>query len=149
MRLEDEIKQTSFQNQKEKAVLNILYTSSWVETKQKAFFKTYNITNQQYNILRILRGQNPEPCTINILKDRMIDKMSDTSRLTDRLFKKGLIKKETSKEDKRASLISISENGLKLLSELDSKINYIHSILDHLSDQELNSLNVLLDKVRI
>lgn len=91
MKIEDAIKQSKFKNEYEKLVVNILYTAGWIELEISRIFKEYGITIQQYNILRILRGQYPKPATINMLIDRMIDKMSNASRLVDKLLAKKLV----------------------------------------------------------
>lgn len=94
MRLEDEIKQKSFRNEFHKLAVNIIYTHSWLMSKIIYMLSQYDITPQQYNILRILRGQFPSPASVSLLKSRMLDKMSDASRLVDRLVEKGLVEKK-------------------------------------------------------
>ncbi len=101
MKLEEEIKQKKFRNEFHKLAVNIIYTHSWLEYNISKFFKKFNITSNQFNILRILRGQYPEPVSINLLKERMLDIMSDASRLVDRLVAKGLVKRTTCVNDRR------------------------------------------------
>lgn len=148
MRLEDEIKQFKFRNDYHKLAVNILYTHSWLMKNQSEMFLKYGITGNQYNILRILRGQYPNPATINLLKDRMLDKMSDASRLVERLRTKGLVKRDISSEDRRRVDVIISENGLKLLSEMDKLNEQSDSLFNRLSLAEAKKLNELLDKLR-
>lgn len=148
MKLEQEIKQEKFKNEQHKAVLNILFTANWIQTLQKEFFEPFGITGQQYNILRILRGQHPNRICAYELKSRMLDKNSDVSRLLDRLIGKKLIEKSTSKQDKRASEIRITTQGLNLLEKLDSVINSLDIEVMRLTTADAKKLNTLLDSCR-
>jgi len=148
MTIEEEIKQSKFRNVQQKAILNILFTSNWIQNKQKEFFEPYGITGQQYNILRILRGQHPNRISGAEIKNRMLDKNSDVSRLLDRLIEKNLVSKNQCPNDKRASDILITELGLSLLENLDSDINHLDTKLNSLSEEEANQLSNLLDKSR-
>jgi DNA-binding MarR family transcriptional regulator len=113
----------------------------------KSDFKPYDITMQQFNILRILRGQMPNPCTVNILKERMLDKMCDASRMVDRLLQKGFIERCVNKKDRRAVDIKISTEGLALLAKFDAMTDP-NKLFSTLTDLEAKTLNQLLDKVR-
>ncbi|MBI5807261.1 MAG: MarR family transcriptional regulator [Ignavibacteriales bacterium] len=148
MKLEEEIKQSKFRNEYHKLAVNIFYTYSWLLNLQTQLFKKFKITSNQYNILRILRGQHPNPATINLLKDRMIDKMSDASRLVERLRKKGLVKRELCKNDRRRVDVVITDKGLKLLSDIDKLNDEYDSFFKNLSVTESKTLNDLLDKLR-
>lgn len=148
MSIEEEIKQTNFRNVQQKTILNILFTSNWIQNKQKEFFEPFGITGQQYNILRILRGQYPNQISGAEIKNRMLDKNSDVSRLLDRLIGKKLVVKSQCPKDKRASDISISETGLELLQKLDGAIDLQESQLMALSPEEASALSSLLDKSR-
>jgi DNA-binding MarR family transcriptional regulator len=149
MRLEDEIKMKKFNNEFEKGLVNILYTYNWVDSHMKDFFKPFDLTPQQYNILRILRGQYPNPSTINLLKDRMLDKMSDASRIVERLRLKNLLERKVCPSDRRSVDILISQAGLDLLTRIDPELMSHHQkLLGNLSQQEVESLNNLLDKLR-
>jgi DNA-binding MarR family transcriptional regulator len=147
MKIEDEIKQQRFRNAHQKAVINLLYTTSWMQSKQQDFFKPFNITGQQYNILRILKGQYPKSTSATEIKSRMLDKNSDVSRLLDRLFKKNLIIRQPCPQDKRAADITLTEPGLELLREVDKKQNQMDHLLQ-LTDEEANLLSEMLDKSR-
>src|SRR6218665_1352327 len=103
MKIEDEIKQQRFVSPNQKAVINLLYTTNWLLAKQKDFFKSYNVTLQQFNILRILKGQHPKSISATEIKSRMLDKNSDVSRLLNRLALKKLITKQACPNDKRAA----------------------------------------------
>ena len=147
MKIEDEIKQQKFKTPLQKAVLNLLYTTSWMQGKQKDIFKTFGITLQQFNILRILRGQHPNSTSATEIKSRMLDKNSDVSRLLDRLLAKKVITKRVSSNDKRAADVNLTEEGLELLKAIDKKQHQIDSVL-LLSDDEALILSDLLDKSR-
>ncbi|MEY3842558.1 MAG: hypothetical protein RIR80_129 [Bacteroidota bacterium] len=147
MKLEEEIAQHQFAGEQQKAMINLLFTYHWAVSKMKSDFKPYDITMQQFNILRILRGQMPNPCTINILKERMLDKMCDASRMVDRLLQKGFIERCVNKKDRRAVDIKISTEGLALLAKFDA-LTDPNKLFSTLSDAEAKTLNQLLDKVR-
>jgi len=148
MKIEEEIKQTKFRNPHHKATLNLLYTASWLESRNKEFFKPFGITNQQFNILRILRGQHPHKISGTEIKDRMLDRNSDVSRLLDRLVGKKLAIKTQCPNDKRAADIAITEKGLHLLKQLDDKMDQTDSKAIHLTAGEAVKLSNLLDKCR-
>jgi DNA-binding MarR family transcriptional regulator len=148
MRLEEEIQQKEFKNENQKALVNIIYTYNWLDTKFKDFFKTYDLTSQQFNILRILRGQHPKPCTINLLKERMLDKMCDASRIVERLRLKNLLDRTPSPNDRRSVDIIITDKGLNLLEVIDNNIDSLYNTMNTLSQEEIILLNNLLDKAR-
>ena len=148
MKLEQEIKQEKFQSEQHKAVLNILFTANWIQNLQKEFFEPFGITGQQYNILRILRGQHPNKISAVDIRSRMLDKNSDVSRLLDRLIGKKLISKSPCPNDKRASHIHITATGLSLLKKLDTVIGSLDQQLIKLSVADAEKLNQLLDTSR-
>lgn len=148
MRIEDEIKQLKFKNEHHKMMINLLFTGKWVQQKITQHFKTYDITPEQYNVLRILRGQYPGVISINGICERMIDKMSNVSRLVDKLQKKELVDRRMNLEDRRQMDITITEKGLKLLDELDKVEEESLAWTEHFSDKEAESLNYLLDHLR-
>lgn len=148
MKLEEEIKQKKFINNKQKTIVNLIYTNNWVVHNQSCLLKEYNITLQQYNILRILRGQYPNPATIKLIKERMLDKMSDASRIVEKLRIKDLIERNICPDDRRNVDVVISWKGLELLSEIDKKNEKMDSLMNNLNDVELITLNNLLDKLR-
>ena len=148
MKLEEEIKQSKFRNEYHKLAVNVIYTYSWLSKLQSQLFIVYHITSNQYNILRILRGQHPKPASINLLRERMLDKMPDASRLVERLRVKGLVKRDLSSHDRRSVDVIISEKGLKLLSEIDKLNKKSDAIFKNLSSGEAKIINDLLDKLR-
>lgn len=148
MELEKEIKQDHFRNEYHKLTVNIIYTYSWLNSFISSRFVKYKITVQQYNILRILRGQHPKAATVNLLKERMLDKMSDASRIVERLRTKGLVSRKTCLSDRRKVDIIITKKGLNLLKKLDDLDSEFDDFLQNLSPQETRKLNNLLDKLR-
>jgi DNA-binding MarR family transcriptional regulator len=149
MKIEEAIQQRYFINEHQKAHLNILYTAAMLNQRTTSLLKPYGLTWQQFNILRILRGQYPEPATVKLLTERMIDKMSNASRLVDKLLDKGLVQRKTSTEDRRRVDVLITDAGLDLLEkaskELDDGSNFNFS---NLSEAEARQLNELLDQLR-
>ncbi len=148
MKLEDEIVQENFESSYHKAALNIIFTSNWIAGFQAKILKPYNISYQQYNILRILRGQHPNAVNLKLIKSRMLDKMSDASRLIERLREKGLVKRETCSSDRRHIDICITAKGLDLLKKLDPHIKKLKNLMSYLDEAEIKKLNSLLDKLR-
>lgn len=147
MKIEDEIKQQRFVSANQKAVINLLYTTNWLLAKQKDVFKSYNVTLQQFNIMRILRGQHPKSISATEIKARMLDKNSDVSRLLDRMIVKGLVGKKTSISDKRAADVNLTAEGLQLLAEMDKVQQKLDNILN-LNEGDALLLSDLLDKSR-
>ncbi len=147
MSLEKDIRQQSFRNDHQKGIINLIYTYNWLNEKMKKFFDNEDITGQQYNILRILRGAAKPISTLQI-RERMLDKMSDTSRIVDRLVLKGLAKKNVCKNDKRLVDVSISTKGMKLLEKIDKHENEMDAIFGNLTQADAKNLNALLDKIR-
>lgn len=148
MTIEEEIKQPRFRNAHQKAVLNLIFTANWLGNRQRELFEPYGITGQQYNILRILRGQHPKRISGSEIKSRMLDKNSDVSRLLDRLIGKKLVAKNQCPKDKRASDINITEAGLSLLEKLDDALNGMDTRFLKLTKHEAVQLSTLLDKSR-
>lgn len=149
MELEKEIYQTvKFKDPYQKVVVNLIYTYGWVTGLVKERLSEHDVTMQQYNIMRILRGQYPRPSTVNLLKERMLDKMSDASRIVERLVNKGLVSRTTNKADRRAVDILITEKGLNILKSLDPIITPYDVLAQNLNLDEVALLNELLDKIR-
>ncbi|RMG69070.1 MAG: MarR family transcriptional regulator [Bacteroidetes bacterium] len=149
MKLEEAIQQkVPFRSPWQRAAVNLLYTNNWLIGHQKELFKPFGITLQQYNVLRILRGQHPDPISTSEIRDRMLDKMSDVSRIVDRLVRKQLVVRRPCKADKRLVDVFISEQGLALLRELDHLDTDFDSVLKGLTKEEADLLNELLDKAR-
>lgn len=147
MRLEDEIK-TQFKSEYHKLVVNIIYTHNFVSKEIVKILKPHSITSQQYNLLRILRGQYPKPANINLLIDRMLDKMSNASRLVEQLREKGLLTRKRNINDRRNVDVIITDAGLRLLQDIDPLIDEFSYSLDYLTEENAKNLNVLMDKLR-
>lgn len=148
MKLEKAIKQTAFKTEEERLVINLVYTSGWLSSEQNRFFKRFGISSQQYNVLRILRGQFPNPASVGLIQERMLDKMSNASRLIEKLKQKKLVKRSECSKDRRQVDVLITEDGLKLLEDIDKLNGEMHSICNTLNQTEKKKLNELLDKLR-
>lgn len=148
MGIEKDINQYHFTSEGQKAVINLIYTSNWISEHIKEILDEYDITPQQFNILRILRGSDPQPLSTLTIRERMLDKMSDTSRIVDRLVIKGMAVKKVSSTDKRLVDVNITKEGKRILEILDKKQPEMSSITNNLSDAELKQLNSLLDNLR-
>ncbi len=148
MKLEEEISQKHFQNEYHKATVNLIYTYNWLVNYQITYLKPYDITIQQFNILRILRGQHPKPATIKLIKERMLDKMSDASRIVEKLRLKQLVERNICSTDRRNVDVCITGKGLELLAQLDNYSEEMNIKLASLSEEEIKNLNSLLDKLR-
>jgi DNA-binding MarR family transcriptional regulator len=147
MTLETDINQQVFRTEYQKSIINLIFTFNWVNEKINRHFEPFDITQQQFNILRILRGAGQPLSTLQI-RQRMLDKMSDTSRIVDRLVKKGMVKKTTCREDRRLVDILLTDKGKKLLQTMDGLNEDMESIFKYLSEEEARQLNTLLDKIR-
>lgn len=148
MGIEKDISQAKFRNAFQKASINLIYTVAWMRDKNKYLFDQEDITPQQFNILRILRGSFPSPLSTLQIRERMLEKMSDTSRIVDRLIAKGLVKKVTCKLDRRLVDVVITDKGKKLLERLDTRQDEMDAVLDNLTEKEAETLSELLDKIR-
>jgi DNA-binding MarR family transcriptional regulator len=147
-RLEDEIKQPAFKSIHQKAFINLLFTTGWVQTQQSQLFRKYDLTAPQFNILRILRGQYPKPATVNLLIERMLDKTSNASRIVDKLVLKGLVTRQPCPHDRRTVDVLITPAGLEVLRRLDAEDHNIHAGFANLTEEEAAELSRLLDKIR-
>ncbi|MFD2245811.1 MarR family winged helix-turn-helix transcriptional regulator [Pontibacter ruber] len=148
MKIEDEIKQGTFKNPYQKAYINLVYTSGWLQQQQSVLFKPFGITLPQFNILRILRGQYPKPATISLLIERMLDKTSNASRIVDKLEAKGLVTRKQCPEDRRTVDVLITEQGLELLAKMDNQEGGTGTGITNLTEEEAQELSRLLDKIR-
>jgi MarR family transcriptional regulator, multiple gene regulator MgrA len=138
----------NFTSEHHRGLVGLIFVGNWIVSRHQQFFKQYDITMQQYNILRILRGQHPKAANINTLKDRMLDKMSDVSRLVERLRKSELVERKSCEMDRRAVDVKITAKGLQLLRTIDGEIDKLDDCLkSSLNDREVVQLNKLLDKV--
>lgn len=149
MKIEEIIKSNSVISNEKRTVLNIMFTQNIVADAFNEILKTFDLSVEQFNVLRILRGQKGKPANMCVIQERMIAKTSNTTRLVDKLLLKGLVNRVVCEQNRRKMEITITEKGLKLLNELDPKIE-AHELLfaNNLTKQELENLNELLEKYR-
>lgn len=148
MGIHEAIKQRKFRNAHQKAMLNIILTGNWIDAQTRTLMSSADLTNQQFNVLRILRGSHPEPLSTLQIRDRMLDKMSDTSRIVDRLVKKELVRKKPCENDRRLIDITITPKGLSKLEHTDQFEESLDQVMAALTDEEARQLSTLLDKLR-
>lgn len=149
MSIENDIKSTIKLDEMTKTVINLLYTNNWIKEKSMPLFKDYQLSSEQYNVLRILRGQKGNPVNMSTIQERMLNKMSNTTRLIDKLIAKGLVTRQICPSNRRKIEICITNKGLSILKELDPIVeNNNINITNNLNTSELKSLNTLLDKLR-
>jgi len=148
MKLEKEIHQKKFKSERQKAMINILFTAGWLSERIKQHLKPFELSLPQYNVLRILNGQYPNPISTSVIRERMLDKMSDTSRIVSRLCQKGLVARGVCSKDKRLVDVIISEKGQKLIQNIDKHYHELENIMEGVNELESQLLNSLLDKIR-
>jgi DNA-binding MarR family transcriptional regulator len=147
MGIEKEIQQANFRNEFQKMAINLIYTANWLNEKISGFLAKEDITQQQYNILRILKGSDVPLSTLQI-RERMLDKMSDTSRIVDRLIAKELVQKNACLADKRLVDIFLTDKGIDLVQRLDTLNDALDGLLKGVNEQEAITINQILDKLR-
>jgi DNA-binding MarR family transcriptional regulator len=148
MEIGKEINSNKFENNHQKSIVNLIYTYGWITNLLRQQLNWYDITLQQYNVLRILRGQRPNPATINLIKERMLDKMSDASRIVDRLVQKELVDRTVNTNDRRAVDILITNKGIDILSKLDAELLFDQILNEDFNNTDAGILSDLLDKMR-
>ncbi len=148
MEIEKEIINNKFENNYQKSIVNIIYTYGWLTNLLRKRLNKHHITLQQYNILRILRGQYPNSANLNLLRERMLDKMCDASRIVERLVQKDLVTRFASEKDRRAVDIKISDKGLEILKKLDFEMIPKDILRGNITDEDAELLSRLLDKMR-
>jgi len=144
----ESIRQKAFQSNRHMAYINILYTSSYLSGISNKTLKPFGISQQQYNLLRILKGQHPKPASVKLLTERMMDKMSNASRLVDKLKAKGFVNRVECPEDRRQVNIGLTAAGVKLLEETTVVVNESMKFMENLSEEEAKVLSDLLDRIR-
>jgi len=149
MGIAEDIKQKKFKSELDKAIVNILFTNSWLHEKQLQLFHPHGLTIPQYNVLRILRGQYPKSSTVNLIIERMLDRMSNASRIVDKLEQKGMVMREQSKKDRRAVDVLITQKSLTILEKLDIEMERWEKTLTGITEKEAKQLNELVDKLRV
>ena len=148
MKIEEAIQQKRpFRNAYQKVIVNLIYTQNWVTGQLQQYLKPYGITMKQYNVLRILKGAG-KPITTSTIRERLLDKMSDASRMVERLHQRGLVVRTTCPTDKRLVDVSLSKEGEQLLAAMSKFEGKMDDIVGHLSETEAEQLSELLDKLR-
>jgi len=149
MKIEQEIHQKAFKDEFTKAQINLMFTASWMDQRTNSAIKKFRISWQQFNILRILKGMHPEPASVKLLTERMIDKMSNASRLVEKLKKKGLVYRMECPTDRRKVNVGITETGLDLVRKATEAVDgQVRECFKTFSKEDAVVLNGLLDKLR-
>lgn len=148
MNLEEEIKSSKFESEMHKAHINILFSAAWIRSKISQFLKQHSLTHEQFNVLRILRGQSPESICMMDVASRMLDRNSNVTRIADKLLQKNWAVRQKSETDKREVRISITDEGLALLKKVDILLQSQKVHQSNLTNTEAQLLNALLDKMR-
>ena len=148
MKIEEAIKQKNFGSDVEKMVVNLIFTGNWILNTNAQALKPTGLTTQQFNVLRILKGQHPKPAAISLVNERMLDKMSNASRLVEKLRQKELVERTPCLDDRRQVDVKLTELGLEVLKESNKAIANAARKFNGLSDKEVAEVNNLLDKLR-
>ncbi len=147
--IEEAIQQLhGFRNPYHKATVNLIYSGKWIINMHNELFNQFKLTIQQYNVLRILKGQYPFALTVKLIQIRMLDKASDASRVVEGLRKKGLVQRRINAKDRRRVDVIITEKGIHLLNSIEERSAEMDSFLSNLNGEEIQTLNWLLDKIR-
>ncbi|WP_422361630.1 MarR family winged helix-turn-helix transcriptional regulator [Reichenbachiella sp.] len=148
MRFEEEIKQSSFKNSREKAIINVVFTGNWLRDRADVVLKPYNINEQHYNLLRILRGRHPLTICPSEIKEVLINKRGDLTRLLDKLVNMELVERDVNPDNRRMINLKISEKGMDFLARLDPEMEKLSRTNNALTLEESEQLSNLLDKMR-
>lgn len=148
MKLETAIKTDRFESEQHKALLNIMYTAYWLKTRVSGALKELGLTAEQYNVMRIMKGKHPEQMCVKDIGSRMIEKSSNVPRIIDRLVEKKLVKRTASKDDKRETIMSLTEKGLTMLATATKNVQAINTEMNGIDDTDAKKLNELLEKIR-
>lgn len=148
MKIGDAIKQKEFKSEFQKLFINIIYTANWLNNESIKTLKPFGISPQQYNVLRILKGQHPNAITVNNIIDRMLDKSSNASRLVDKLKQKGLVERDVCNNDRRQVDIKITIKGIAIVDEILKKMDSFNNIKNAITIEEAEKMNTILDKLR-
>jgi DNA-binding MarR family transcriptional regulator len=148
MKLEDEIKQKSFSSPYLRMVVNVMFTGNWLQKALSCQLKQYGVSLQQHNVLMILRGQHPNPATLGLIQERMLDRDSNATRLVDKLLEKGLVTRCQCPGNRRKVDILITEKGLDLLKQTDGTLSDIEEKYSHITPAEATQIGEWMDKIR-
>ncbi|KVV14895.1 transcriptional regulator SlyA [Flavobacterium sp. TAB 87] len=149
MTIEDVLQSTVKMDNRQKVILNIMFTQNLLQDKFSEVIKPYDLSGEQYNVLRILRGQKGSPANMCVIQDRMIARTSNTTRLVDKLLLKNLVTRNVCSDNRRKIEVLITQKGLDILAEIDPKlVEYETNFSNNLSSDELEQLNFLIEKYR-
>lgn len=148
MKLEDEIQQLKFNSEHQKLAVNLIFTYNWLHAQQNDYFRSFGITLQQFNVLRILRGMKGQPASVKLVRERMLDKSSDASRIIEKLRQKEYVMRTIRSDDRRACDVIITPKGTELLARIDIENRFINQLFQKLQVEDMQMLNRLLDDVR-
>lgn len=149
MKIEEALKLTrSFKSEYEKLLINLIFTTNTVNTQQIQYFKRYDLTQPQYNLLRMLRGSHPKSLSVGDAQSRMVFPNSNVTRIVDKLIRKNLVTRTENKENRRVMNLNITEKGLNLLGVIDEDYEEVVKLMKKLSIEEINTMNELLTKLR-
>jgi DNA-binding MarR family transcriptional regulator len=148
MRLEDAIKQKNFDNEYIKLALNVMYTGNWLHLYQTRRLKTYGLSHQQFNVLRILRGQYPQAASVGVVLSRMLEPSSNITRLVDKLEQKKLVSRYENKDNRRMQDLKITDEGLTLLDKIGTEIDDLHNLFGKVTEEEARLVSDVLDRIR-
>jgi DNA-binding MarR family transcriptional regulator len=147
-KIEDEIKQSKFRSEGQKLIINLIYTYNQLSGQMATMLQPHGLTMQQYNILRILKGQYPNPSTNNLVKERMLDRNSDVTRLIDRMIRNGLVTRTSCEKDRRRVDILITQQGLDVLDAIQAQETDLDVIAHRLPEDQQRAMNDMLDRLR-
>jgi DNA-binding MarR family transcriptional regulator len=149
MKLEEELKMSKFRSMSQKASLNLMFTGEWMMAQVDSLLKPFDISSQQYNVLRILRGQHGKPVNLYAIQERMLNRMSNATRLVEKLRLKGLVTRELCEQNRRKVEIAITDKGMELLDKLDPLIQQLEeNTFKHISEEETQRFSDTLDLIR-
>lgn len=148
MGLEEDIKQKKFKDEYIKLALNIMYTGNWLNLLQTRKLKKWGLSHQQYNVLRILRGQYPDVASVGSVLSRMLEPSSNITRLVDKLEAKKMVSRCENKDNRRMQDLKITKKGLELLEEIGSELDDLSKLFEYLDVKEVEVANKVLDSLR-
>lgn len=148
MRIEDEIHQKEFKDDYRRLLVNLLFTNNWLNQQLGPFFREFDLTLQQHNVLAILRGQHPDPVCFGEIQERMVDRNSNVTRLVDKLIEKGFVTRGICPDNRRMIEVRLTPPGMKLLDQVDKKLPELYGRFHNLSHEEAVLVSNLLDKLR-
>ena len=148
MKLEDAIRSNNFGDELHRATVNLVYSAYWMKDNLSSALKEYGLTMEQHNVLRILKGSHPKELCVKDIASRIVEKSSNVPRIIDRLVAKKLVKRYQSKEDKRETLVGLTDKGIETVQLARKMVDELTHKIVNLDEQEATTLNALLEKMR-